>query len=466
MMRKSKIISGLLALALVCTTALPMNINTASAAANTQGNDNVQVEIKEQEPVEITEFDSAGECDAQAVGEKVEFDKSDVKHFKSRTVIAGTTSDYLNETGDALVYGLSIPAGVYLQAQLTTPANPDLDYDLYLLNSEGYIVKGSEYVTYINGTNGTLPEALGYITSGETATYYLYVRSSKGGSISESFTLDYTVSNVCDSYEIDEVVSEAKAFTFGTDGASVNTRSISSPIDNDWYKITIPSSRIYDKLSLTANTASVNKCSIEVYQNIASSGYQMKRVGSGKTIAVSAGTYYIRVCNAGTMNDFDDSDIQNYTFTILPLLKATGITITDLLSSHGLNKMGTYAGFGKHFQAGSGPLTIYGVAYATDPTTGERYAAEGTGIDGLYLSPAWEENGTSSNAIRRGYDVTDADGKFEVKINLPPAIGVYDSPVGTHTHYFDVCEIYVTVSDNSSLEASETIFHLAQVVTF
>jgi len=36
-----------------------------------------------------------------------------------------------------------------------------LDYDLYLLNSEGYIVKGSEYVTYINGTNGTLPEALG-----------------------------------------------------------------------------------------------------------------------------------------------------------------------------------------------------------------------------------------------------------------------------------------------------------------
>ena len=128
--------------------------------------------------------------------------------------------------------------------------------------------------------------------------------------------------------------------------------------------------------------------------------------------------------------------------------------------------MGTYAGFGKHFQAGSGPLTIYGVAYATDPTTGERYAAEGTHIDGLYLSPAWEENGTSSNAIRRGDDVTDAEGKFEVVINLPNAIGVYDSPVGTHTHYFDVCEIYVTVSDNSSLEASETIFHLAQVVTF
>lgn len=92
-MRKSKIISGLLALALVCTTALPMNINTASAAANTQGNDNVQVEIKEQEPVEITEFDSAGECDAQAVGEKVEFDKSDVKHFKTHTSHTQTTPE-------------------------------------------------------------------------------------------------------------------------------------------------------------------------------------------------------------------------------------------------------------------------------------------------------------------------------------------------------------------------------------
>lgn len=466
MMRKGKIISGLLAFALVCTTVLPMNINTASAAANTQGNNNAQVQIKEQEPVAITDFELTGDCDAQAVGEKVEFDKSDVKHFKSRTVIAGTTSDYLNETGDALVYGLSIPAGVYLQAQLTTPANPDLDYDLYLLNAEGYIVKGSEYITNINGTNGTLPEALGYITSGDTATYYLYVRSSKGGSISESFTLDYTVSNVCDPYEPDEVVSEAKAFTFGTDGAAVNTRSISSPIDNDWYKITIPSSRIYDKLSMTATTDSVNKISIEVYQNVASSGYQMKRVGSGNRVSVSTGTYYVRLSHAGTMSDFDDSDIQNYTFTILPLLKATGITITDLKSKHGLNKKATYTGYGTHFQAGSGPLTIYGVAYATDPTTKERYAAEATYVDGLYYSPAWEANNTSSNATRTGFAITNSEGKFEMVIDLPPAIGVYDDYVGTHTHHFDVCGVTVSVSDNSSVSDYETIFHLAYVDTF
>lgn len=51
-------------------------------------------------------------------------------------------------------------------------------------------------------------------------------------------------------------------------------------------------------------------------------------------------------------------------------------------------------------------------------------------------------------------------------VRIAIAIGVYDSPVGTHTHHFDVCEIYVTVSDNSSLEASERIFHLAWVDTF
>ena len=86
-------------------------------------------------------------------------------------VVVGTVSDYLTAKGDAKLYNINLPAGVYLQAQLTTPANADLDYDLYLLDAEGNILTGSDYYTYINGTAGTLPEALGYITSGDTATY-------------------------------------------------------------------------------------------------------------------------------------------------------------------------------------------------------------------------------------------------------------------------------------------------------
>ena len=98
--------------------------------------------------------------------------------------------------------------------------------------AEGNILTGSDYYTYINGTAGTLPEALGYITSGDTATYYLYVLASEGGSVSESFTLDYSVSTACDSYEIDESVRQALAFTYGAGGAYIESRNLSSPIDN------------------------------------------------------------------------------------------------------------------------------------------------------------------------------------------------------------------------------------------
>ena len=159
--------------------------------------------------------------------------------------------------------------------------------------------------------------SLGYITSGDTATYYLYVLASEGGSVSESFTLDYSVSTACDSYEIDESVRQALAFTYGAGGAYIESRNLSSPIDNDWYVITVPSSRIYDKLKISATTASTNTCSVEVYQNVASEGYQMKRVGSGNTISVSSGKYYIRVSNAKTMENFDDLDIQNYKLSII-----------------------------------------------------------------------------------------------------------------------------------------------------
>ena len=305
-------------------------------------------------------------------------------------------------------------------------------------------------------------EIQSYITSGDTATYYLYVLASEGGSVSESFTLDYSVSTACDSYEIDESVRQALAFTYGAGGAYIESRNLSSPIDNDWYVITVPSSRIYDKLKISATTASTNTCSVEVYQNVASEGYQMKRVGSGNTISVSSGKYYIRVSNAKTMENFDDLDIQNYKLSITPILKATGIVITDLKGSEGLNKVVNYPGYGAHFRTqGSGTLTVYGVLTATDSSTGVTYAVGGEQINGLYYSPAWEANNTSANAIRRGTGTTDSSGKFEIDISLPPGIGVYSYYGSTSTHYFDICGVSVSPSDDSSISASETIFHLA-----
>lgn len=56
-------------------------------------------------------------------------------------------------------------------------------------------------------------------------------------------------------------------------------------------------------------------------------------------------------------------------------MKATGIVITDLKGSEGLNKVVNYPGYGAHFRTqGSGTLTVYGVLTATDSSTGVTYA--------------------------------------------------------------------------------------------
>ena len=61
------------------------------------------------------------------------------------------------------------------------------------MDAEGNILTGSDYYTYINGTAGTLPEALGYITSGDTATYYLYEMCIRdrhyGGQVKKIFNI-------------------------------------------------------------------------------------------------------------------------------------------------------------------------------------------------------------------------------------------------------------------------------------
>lgn len=475
-MRKNKlmatVVAATLALTMTFSLANGMDVKAAEmtedslAVAEDTSVGNEAVDIQYQEPVEILELETFSSDNLSKRSGSIAVDENMVEDIlvaqADTTVIAGTASDYLAAEGDAKIYNISLPAGVYLQAQLTTPANAELDYDLYLLDAEGNILTGSDYFTYINGTTGTLPEALGYVTSGDTATYYLYVLASVGGSVSESFTLDYSISTACDSYEIDESVRQALAFTYGTGGAYIESRNLSSPIDNDWYVITVPSSRIYDKLKITATTNSTNTCSVEVYQNVSTNGYQMKRVGSGTTVSVTTGTYYVRVCNAKTMENYNDLDIQNYKLSITPILKATGIVITDLKGSEGLNKVVNYPGYGTHFRTeGSGTLTVYGVLTATDSTTGETYAVEGQQVNGLYYSPAWDNNNTPANATRQGTDTTDSSGKFEINISLPPGIGVNSYYGPTSTHYFDICGVSVSPSDDSSISDSEVIFHLA-----
>lgn len=185
-MRKNKLMAAVVAttLALSMTFSLANGVDVKAAEmtedslaiAEDTNVENEAVDIQYQEPVEISELEIAGSNALSKLSDSIAEDI--VVAQADTTVIVGTVTDYLTAEGDMKLYNISLPAGIYLQAQLTTPANADLDYDLYLLDAEGNILVGSDYYTYINGVSGTLPEALGYITSGDEATYSFKMEKS------------------------------------------------------------------------------------------------------------------------------------------------------------------------------------------------------------------------------------------------------------------------------------------------
>lgn len=389
--------------------------------------------------------------------------------YSARDVIAGRVSDYLISTDDFKLYALEIQPGIFLQAQLTQPGKAGLDYDLYILDSEGYILESSEYITKLNGVDGTLPESVGFYTNAaDLATYYLYVGSKQGGSAEEAFTLEYSVSNVYDDFEIDDNAKQALGFKFDITGSYIEKRNLSSPIDNDWYVLNIPSEKAYDKLELTISTASANTCGIEVYKNVSQTGIQLvKQSLYGNSLSVSTGTYYVRVYNIKTMEQYDENDIQNYKFQVVPNLRPDTIVITDLNGTEGLNKVVNYGWpYGTRFRTGTGVVTVSGYVTVIDSNTGELWGIPSTRVNAEYYNKYWEANHTPDYAHVTNFEYTDGMGRFNVAINLPPAIGanIYDNDISYH--YFDDCEIKVQVNNYKNIKDSKDIFHvLYSVVT-
>ena len=139
----------------------------------------------------------------------------------------------------------------------------------------------------------TLAEAVGYInTSGEDEDFYLYVNSFAGGSTTNAYTLTYAFTDVYDSYEVDEQPGYASEFVMSGSSDSISTRIISSPIDSDWYMVTVPAN--YDQMQLTVTSTSSNSYAISVYQNVATDGiFQMAPVTlSNSKLDVTAGSVY------------------------------------------------------------------------------------------------------------------------------------------------------------------------------
>lgn len=113
-----------------------------------------EIEIKSQEPVEVTDFENVQSTDKYRLSGKAEVDELKVEGFpvtmSDGELMAGTVSDYLTEEGDYHLYGVDLSSGDYLQAQLDTPASADVDYDLYILDSDFEVLERSEYFTYLN----------------------------------------------------------------------------------------------------------------------------------------------------------------------------------------------------------------------------------------------------------------------------------------------------------------------------
>lgn len=427
---------------------------------------NADVEIKQQIPVEITNFPSAvSNVEAiYKVGNQLNLQSAELIDVPvTYDVVAGRVEDVLTGTGELKVLALTINPGVYLQAQLTQPSYSNIDYNLYILDSEGYILTGSEYSTRINGTFGTLPESVGYITSGtEAATYYLAVLSSNGGSANETFKLEYSVSNVYDRLEPSENAMFALPFTFGTSGSYIDITSLSSPIDNDWYILQIPEDRIYDELTMNITTGSTNVCCFEVYQNVSSSGYEMVRLASSTsqtTVSVSTGNYYIRVCNSKTMEEYNENDIQNYTFTIIPKLRADSIYVTEYDGNEGVNHFVQYPGYSRAYFRTTDWIKVTGYVAATDKETGELYGVSGHSVTAVYANPYWEANNTPDFATRTGMDVSDGTGLYSIEISLPIAMGVQTYNNGISTQYFDLCGFEVMLTEQPSIRYEDTIVH-------
>ncbi|WP_107951270.1 hypothetical protein [Lysinibacillus parviboronicapiens] len=449
--------------------------NQANAAEETMIDNNGleviydnELEIKELTPTEITDFPTnfnkqmENDYRIKTITDIVsEGNIPDLNNSKqARAVATGTISDYLSGTGDSKTYSININPGILLQAQMKQPSDSALDYDLYIFDSTGSVIlDGSEHYTHLN-SDGTLPEAVGVInTSNVAQTYYIYVHSSQGGSINESFILNYSISHPYDNFETDEHASKAKNFTYGNGGALLNSRNISSPIDNDWYVINVPSTRNYDKVNFSISSASVNGSKIEVYEDVSNGYMKMKKLlnGSGD-ISVNTGKYYIRVTYSGDINNFNASDLQNYTLSLTPIMKPENIVIKDYNSEQGMNDYPSGYYYGKHYRA-KGFLDIIGYVTYKDKETGDIYGIPYTSVTGNYLNDAW--SGTADNAVRTGVATTDNTGKFTVNLTLPPAVGAISQYITTSTHYYDYCDVYVYVTDKPSVEVVDNIYHFA-----
>lgn len=363
----------------------------------------------------------------------------------------------MTETGDLRYIPLSVDGGKYIQAQLYLPDTNDLDYDLYITDADINALSGCEYESYVNGGNGTAVESVGYMTeAGEAQDYYIIVVSSNGGSADETFTLEYAISDNYDAYEPSENAYEAKPISFPTAGIDFAQATLSTPVDNDWYYISIPEKRIYDGLHLAAYSESANHVTMEIYQNISTdNGIKLKRIDGATdnmlTIPVSTGRYYVRISNACSLEEFSENAIANYTLAIRTSLHPTNISVDSYDGSEGVNNFRLYPGYSRKYFRTKGWITVTGRVYAKDPDTDDCYYMSGYSVTARYYNPYWDANHTSYNAEKTATGYTSSDGTFSITMQLPPAMGAESCDNPLSTQYYDLCTFDTFLTNQPSI---------------
>ncbi|MGQ3480613.1 Ig-like domain-containing protein [Paenibacillus sp. TY11] len=378
----------------------------------------------------------------------------------SSATYSGTITE---EGGTQFLYPVYLQPGELLQAQLDGPFSAQLDYDLYLyefdmttgdLNPNA--IDASTYGTYFNNYeqgSASLPENVGTRNAiGSEKAYAIAVHAKKGSSINDPFYLTVDTSSSYDAYEPDESAFHAYNFTFSTGGSSLNSRSIHSGIDNDWYQITIPASRNYDALNVKLDSTSESYgYKAEVYGAL--SGNQMVLLPqTNHNVSLNTGTYYVRVY---TTNQFSADHL--YALTLKPVLRAGKIVITGYDSSkNGPNDYPTYS-YGRHYRVnGSSSFTVKGVVTTTD-----NYPVANAPVDVTWLNQNWTES--SGNRTRTGTAYTDQNGAFSVTVSLPPSTGSiaeYLSGAISFTHYFDLSGVAAQVTGTSIID-TDVVYHFA-----
>ncbi len=342
-----------------------------------------------------------------------------------------TDSFYLTETGDSeLFYPLLLEDGHVLHVQVDMPDNAQLDYDVYLFevdaNLDLTMVDYSEYSTYINGTNGTLSEAVGAKNaSGVAKEYAVLVQSYNGGSINQPFTIHIAIYPMLDNLEVDENADFARAITMATDrNTPVTSRAIDTVIDNDWFILDSSGSPI-DQVEVTLDSVSVAAgYKVEVYTR--SSSNQMIRVPiSNNKFRISGGTYYIRVSSAVTTVTG-----QNYTLNLIPHYDADQVIITEILGGFDV----TYPEGTRYRVEDS--VTVKGVV------GGNGFLLPNAQVTVTAENDAWTN---PSYRYSTATVTTDSNGAFTAIVNLAPSYAsrsYYLYGAIDFIHYYDIGWLY------------------------